>query len=68
MDTNSVIKNIDASMRDCLRYAKKARGKNAREYQKFIMLARRWRDLLTDHMSDQEAQAAYVRAWREVMG
>ena len=65
MNAETVIHNIDESMRDCLRYAKQARG-NPGEFKRFIEQARRWRDLLTDYLSDEEARARYLQAYNDI--
>lgn len=65
MNTETVVRNIDESMRDCLRYAKKARG-HPGEFKEFIKRARRWQALLTDYMTDQEARARYQQAYNDI--
>lgn len=63
MNTETVVRNIDESMRDCLRYAKKA---HPNERRAFMERARRWQVLLTDYMTDQEARARYLQAYNDI--
>jgi len=53
-------------MRECLMYAKKARG-NTKEFNTFIARARRWQGMLQDYVSDQEARKLFLQAYRDIL-
>ena len=66
MNSEKAVQNICESMRDCLRYAKKARG-NTKEFNTFIARARRWQEMLQDYMSSQEARTLFLQAYRDIL-
>lgn len=65
MNSESVVRNICESMRECLMDAKKARG-NAREFNVFITRARRWQEMLEDYVTAQEARKLFLQAYNDV--
>jgi hypothetical protein len=66
MQSDSVIRNLDEAMRDCLHYAKKARN-NPNEFKIFIERARRWQAEIAMYASEQEARRRFLAAYHEIM-
>jgi hypothetical protein len=67
MNSDSIVRHIEESMCECLTYAKKAGG-NTNEFTMFITRARRWQVMLSDYMSEQEAQGCFLQAYHDILG
>jgi 3-hydroxyisobutyrate dehydrogenase-like beta-hydroxyacid dehydrogenase len=67
MNSDSIVRHIEESMCECLTYAKKAGG-NPDKFTMFMTRARRWQVMLSDYMSEQEAQGRFLQAYRDILG